>query len=125
MLRTDSFECAAALPARKAIQWIRAEDIETVCFGYLVPQMFKLNRCLRFTLCPEKGRTFTAYCNANRLSLGGPGCFRKEISCNFKEFTPIRQIVYHYGRRSLGSIQPDVSPLLNRGGNIQTMRVEP
>src|ERR1700746_775986 len=123
MLCTDSIECTAADPAWKAIQWIRAENIETVCFGYLVPQMFKLNRCLRFTLCPEKGRTFTAYCNANRLDLGGPNCFRNEIACGFKEFTPIRQIVYHYGRRSLGSIQRDVSPLLHRGSNIQDMHV--
>src|ERR1700758_5293028 len=109
MFCTNSFECAAALPALKAIQWIRAENIETVCFGYLVPQVFKLNRCLGFTLCPEKRRTLSAYCHENIIVLYSVGCFRNKTACNFKEFTPIRQIVYYDGPRSLGSIQRDVS----------------
>jgi len=50
--------------------------------------MFKENCCFCLTLCPKKGRTFTASRNARMVDLNGLGCFRNEIARDFPKNYP-------------------------------------
>ena len=50
---TDFLVDVTLLFALKAFQGIPAQDIHVACFGYLVPEVFELNRRIRVALRPQ------------------------------------------------------------------------
>src|SRR6185295_10130728 len=90
--------------------------------GYLIPKVFEPNRRLCMTLRPQKRRTFSADCNAGKLSL--LGCTQNEIDGGSGKPNRIELVVNHECRDRVGSIQRDVPTLLNRGTNIQSVSLQ-
>ena len=125
MLCADSLEDVAVWLGLKAAQWVSAQNIHVVCFDYFVPEMLDSNRRLCIALRPKQRYTFSADDNAGTFSLCSLCRCQKEYrSTTFRNRTGSGMIVDHECRERFGSVQRDVSPLLNRGTNIQAMSLQ-
>src|SRR5664279_5888739 len=111
VLCEDSLECFAPLLVAKAISWVSAQNIYTVCFSYLVPESFEPNRRVRLPLPPQERRAFSASGNMGMLSsCRFPRC-HKESTRDLPKSHRIRKIIDHECGQCVGSIQRNISPL--------------
>ena len=105
----------------KASHHIPAQNIHVVCLGYLIAESFHLNRRFCITLCPQEMNTFSENCNAGLLSLRGFRCSHDEIAKEVQISNGIKDSIDHECRERVGSIQRDISALLNRSTDIQPL----
>src|SRR6266436_3967760 len=121
MFRADSLEDLLVFVAVKAIHWIAAKDIYTVCPCHLVPKLFESNRRFRHASRPEARCTFSTSRNATMFLIYRFGRFGNEIVGDFRKANRVRDIVHHEGRERLCNTQRDIPALFNGGRNIHTM----
>ena len=122
MLCTDSLEDVAVHPALNATQRIPAQNIHVVCLGYLIARVFRAESPpLRYLVPTGDGahspKTATRGCSP----FAALAAFGMRSPNDFQKSNWIRHAIDHECRERVGSIQRDVSPLLNRGTNIQAM----
>src|ERR1017187_959284 len=69
VFRTDSLVDVAFLFALKVVQHIATQNINFASLGYLVPEVFQLNRRIRLPLRPQRRCTFATGSNSGVLPL--------------------------------------------------------
>lgn len=87
-------------------------------------RVFRSESPPRRTLRPQKVHTFSENCNPGQFPRRSGGCCRNETTKEFHELNWIRRAIDHERRERIGSIERNVSPLLNSSTNIRTTSLQ-
>src|SRR5215472_15481926 len=120
VLGADSLADIGLHFALEVAQHITAEDIDVVTPGCLVPEVFNLNRRIRFALRPQQRRAFTT--GSNSIPRFGRCC--EQIVCHFLKAGWIGQIVHDKGRDNLFSVNGAIDSAFHGGHSIHAARLQ-